>query len=65
MKRHDNGMIELRSVMKPKADNIGDAAPKYEKGREITICYEDAHMNKVSGVAITVSVGGLLKDYKF
>lgn len=65
MKRLEDGTVELHSVMKPKPGQVGDAKPSSNEWKEINVHHDDAHMNKVSGVAASYRTGGSLKDYKF
>lgn len=64
MKKQDDGVIEMTSIIEPKSDYVGDSQPKNE-WREINVYIpNDAHLNKVSGVAVSIRRGGKLSDIK-
>lgn len=66
MRRLEDGTVEMHSVMKPKPGQVGDAKPRSNDWIEINSGHpNDAHLNKVSGVAASYRSGGSLKDYKF
>lgn len=66
MKRNEDGTVELHSVIKPSSRKLGDgkgrvirskSEPDEEGWVEYTVEYpDDAHMNKVSGIAVSCRV---------
>lgn len=67
MKQHDNGIVELTSIIAPKdgGKNIGDSKSISDDWNDINIAFpDDAHLNKVSGVCAKFKVGGKLSDIK-
>lgn len=63
MQRHDNGSVELTSIISPKNKHAGDSDKNGNEWRDVNVCIpDDPHLNKVSGVCASIRTGGKLSD---
>ncbi len=66
MKKQDDGVIEMTSIIEPKSDYVGDSKSNQYFEREINVYFpDDPHLNKVAGTVATLRIGtGKLSDIK-